>query len=43
MDLTEDMLKGMALEVLGSPVVHYQNKDYDLSLPFKRMTALIRS
>lgn len=38
MDLTEDMLKGMALEVLGNSIVHYQGKHYDLSLPFKRMT-----
>jgi lysyl-tRNA synthetase class 2 len=38
MDLTEDMLRGMASEVLGSTVVHYQQKDYDLGKPFKRMS-----
>lgn len=38
MDLTEDMLRGMASEVLGKTMVHYQGKDYDLSQPFKRMS-----
>lgn len=38
MDLTEEMLRAVSIEVLGSTQVKYQNTDYDLSKPFKRMT-----
>jgi lysyl-tRNA synthetase class 2 len=38
MDLTEDMMRTVAEEVLGTTTVHYQGKDYDLSQPFARMT-----
>ena len=38
MDLTEDMLRHVAEEVLGSTKLNYQGVDYDLSLPFQRMT-----
>jgi len=38
MDLTEDMLRNLAQEVLGTSVVHYQGEDYDLGKPFRRMT-----
>lgn len=38
MDLTEDMLRSLATEVLGSTTIHYQGRDYDLSKPFRRLT-----
>ena len=38
MDLTEDMLRSLAQNVLGSTTVTYEEKDYDLSKPFQRMT-----
>jgi lysyl-tRNA synthetase class 2 len=38
MDLTEDMLRACAQSVLGSTTVTYEDKDYDLSKPFQRMT-----
>lgn len=38
MDLTEDMLRGIAENVMGSTTIHYQEKAYDLSKPFARMT-----
>jgi lysyl-tRNA synthetase, class II len=38
MDLTEDLLRGLTLEVLGSTVVRYQGEDYDFERPFTRMT-----
>lgn len=38
MDLTEDMLRGLAESVLGSTTVHYQGTDYDFSRPFRRLT-----
>ena len=37
-ELTEDMLRTVATEVLGSTTVHYQGTDYDLSQPFAQMT-----
>lgn len=40
MDLTEDMLRTLAVSVLGSPVVHYQGGDYDLGKPFRRMSVI---
>jgi lysyl-tRNA synthetase class 2 len=38
MDLTEEMLRTMALEILGDTVIHYQGEDYDFGAPFDRMT-----
>ncbi len=38
MDLTEDMLRSIAKDVIGTTTITYQEKDYDLSKPFKRMT-----
>ncbi len=38
MDLTEDMLRGVAQEVLGSTLVEYQGDQYDFGKPFDRMT-----
>ncbi|MCC7412153.1 MAG: lysine--tRNA ligase, partial [Gammaproteobacteria bacterium] len=38
MDLTEDMLRELAVDLLGTSIVHYQGADYDLGRPFTRMT-----
>jgi len=38
MDLTEEMLRGIAEEVLGQTVVTYQGEEYDFGKPFVRMT-----
>lgn len=38
MDLTENLLRYLAQQVLGTTIIHYQDKDIDLSQPFKRMT-----
>ena len=38
MDLTEDMLRQMALRVLGSTRIEYQGASYDFGLPFARMS-----
>ncbi len=38
MDLTEDMLRQITTEVLGSSVVSYQGESYDFAEPFTRMT-----
>ncbi len=38
MDLTEDMLRRITTEVLGSSVVNYQGESYDFAAPFTRMT-----
>ncbi len=38
MDLTEEMLRGLAQEVKGNTVIHYQGEDYDFGKPFARMT-----
>ncbi|HHQ42516.1 MAG TPA: lysine--tRNA ligase [Chromatiales bacterium] len=40
MDLTEEMLQGLAREVLGSTTVRYQGRDYDLGRPFRRVRLL---
>ncbi|WP_045226113.1 lysine--tRNA ligase [Methyloterricola oryzae] len=40
MDLTEELLRGLARDVLGSMQVSYQEKVYDLETPFRRMTLL---
>ncbi len=38
MDLTEDLLRGMAEAVLGSPVFDYQGTRFDFGLPFERLS-----
>ncbi len=38
MDLTEDMLREMALSVLGKTTVTYQGDEFDFGKPFARMT-----
>ena len=38
MDLTEDLLRRLASEVLGSTTVKYQGEEHDFSRPFQRMT-----
>ncbi|MCC5797033.1 MAG: lysine--tRNA ligase [Methylophaga sp.] len=38
MDLTEDMLRSVTQNVLGSTQVHYQGLDIDFAQPFTRMT-----
>ena len=38
MDLTEEMLRGLAMEVAGSTRITYQNEEYDFGKPFQRMT-----
>ena len=38
MDLTEDMLRSLTSEVLGSTQVAYQGETYDFGKPFVRMT-----
>ena len=38
MDLTEDMLRTLANDVLGSTQMTYQGRDYDLGAPFKRIS-----
>jgi len=40
MDLTEEMLRGLAREVLGSTTVRYQGRDHDLGRPFRRVRLL---
>ncbi len=40
MDLTEEMLRGLATQVLGSTEVHYQGETYDFGKPFARMTVV---
>ena len=38
MDLTEDMLRKLTLQVLGSTTVEYQGGSYDFSQPFRRIS-----
>ena len=38
MDLTEDLLRKMALEIIGTTEIHYQGKNYNLAKPFTRMS-----
>lgn len=38
MDLTEDLLRTLAKDVLGSTDIVYQGETYDLSLPFERLS-----
>ncbi len=38
MDLTEDMLRSLAQEILGTTTISYQGDEYDFGRPFDRMT-----
>ncbi len=38
MNLTEEMLRGLAHEVLGKTSIIYQGETYDLAAPFRRLT-----
>jgi lysyl-tRNA synthetase class 2 len=38
MDLTETLLKGIAVEVCGSVKINYQGDEYDFSKPFERLS-----
>jgi lysyl-tRNA synthetase class 2 len=38
MDLTEEMLRDTAQQVLGTTTITYQGEDYDFAKPFTRMT-----
>lgn len=38
MDLTEDMLRTLANDVLGTTELHYQGETFDLGQPFERLT-----
>jgi lysyl-tRNA synthetase class 2 len=40
MDLTEAMLRGIAIEVMGQTQVTYQGEQYDFGKPFDRMTVV---
>ena len=40
MDLTEEMLRTVTQDVLGTSQVHYQGTDLDFAKPFHRMTVL---
>ncbi|MEE8321156.1 MAG: lysine--tRNA ligase [Gammaproteobacteria bacterium] len=40
MELTESLIRSMVEEVCGTTQIRYQDKDYDLSQPFMRMTVL---
>jgi len=38
MDLTEELLRGLAADVVGSTTIEYQGDSYDFGKPFTRMT-----
>ena len=40
MDLTEDMLRKLTLEVLGSTAFNYQGTDFDFAQPFTRISVV---
>jgi lysyl-tRNA synthetase class 2 len=40
MDLTEEMLKGIAEKLLGKTLITYQGEEYDFGAPFARMTVV---
>jgi len=40
MNITEDLLRGLAEDLLGSPMVEYQGEQYDFGSPFSRMTVV---
>ena len=39
-DLTEELMRGLACDVVGMTDITYQGKTYDMAKPFKRMTML---
>ena len=41
MDLTETLLKGIAVEVCDSTKINYQGDEYDFSKPFERLSVFI--
>jgi len=40
MDLTEDLFRNIAEEVLGATTINYQGSSYDFAKPFTRMTVM---
>jgi lysyl-tRNA synthetase class 2 len=40
MDLTEEMMRGVAEEVVGQTLISYQGEQYDFGKPFERMTVV---
>ena len=40
MDMTEDMVRRLAIEVTGSSTVEYQGESFDLAQPFQRISVL---
>lgn len=38
--LTEELVRGMAMDVIGSGVIEYQGESYDFAKPFARMTVI---
>jgi lysyl-tRNA synthetase class 2 len=40
MDLTEDMVRRLAISVTGDSTLHYQGESFDLGKPFQRMTVV---
>ena len=40
MDLTEDLFRNIAEEVLGATTINYQGSSYDFTKPFTRMTVM---
>lgn len=40
MDLTEDLLRKLAMQIFGTPHLTYQGQQYDLSQPFARLSML---
>lgn len=38
MNLTEELLRGMAVALTGGPLITYQGQQYDFGAPFRRMT-----
>jgi len=40
MDLTEELMRQLAQEILQGTTIHYQDQEFDVSQPFARMTLL---
>ncbi|MBM4200791.1 MAG: lysine--tRNA ligase [Gammaproteobacteria bacterium] len=40
MNLTEEMLRGIATTLFGTTVIEHQGQEYDLGAPFRRLTVL---
>ncbi len=38
MDLTEELLRGLAVEVIGKATIEYQGRSYDFGQPFRRLS-----